>query len=85
MVNNAISFLLAGKSSKRAFRGVRRKTLPAFFSLTGFRVVTRPTACEPLRDHSPTTCGSGHEAQSVGKLILVIGREKNAGRKKFKR
>jgi hypothetical protein len=64
-----------GKSSKRAFRGVRRKTLPAFFSLTGFRVVTRPTACEPLRDHSPTTCGSGHEAQSVGKLILVIGRE----------
>jgi hypothetical protein len=42
-----------GKSSKRAFRGVRRKTLPAFFSLTGFRVVTRPTACEPLRDHSP--------------------------------
>jgi hypothetical protein len=69
-----------GKSSKRAFRGVRRKTLPAFFSLTGFRVVTRPTACEPLRDHSPLRVEVVTKLSQWGKLILVIGREKNAGR-----
>jgi hypothetical protein len=41
------------KVLKAGLSRCEEKTLPAFFSLTGFRVVTRPTACEPLRDHSP--------------------------------
>jgi hypothetical protein len=52
MVNNAISFLLAESPQSGPF-AVEEKDPPGILLSNGFRVVTRPTACEPLRDHSP--------------------------------
>jgi hypothetical protein len=46
MVNNAISFLLAGKSSKRAFRGVREKDPPGILLSNG---IPRSYAAHSLR------------------------------------
>jgi hypothetical protein len=68
------------KVLKAGLSRCEEKDPPAFFSLTGFRVVTRPTACEPLRDHSPLRVEVVTKLSQWGKLILVIGREKNAGR-----
>jgi hypothetical protein len=69
------------KVLKAGLSRCEEKDPPGILLSNGFRVVTRPTACEPLlSDHSPTTWEVVTKLSQWGKLILVIGREKNAGR-----
>jgi hypothetical protein len=68
------------KVLKAGLSRCEEKDPPGILLSNGFRVVTRPTACEPLRDHSPLRVEVVTKLSQWGKLILVIGREKNAGR-----
>jgi hypothetical protein len=67
------------KVLKAGLSRCEEKTLPAFFS-NGIPRSYAAHSSEPLRDHSPLRVEVVTKLSQWGKLILVIGREKNAGR-----